>query len=380
MTAKKTFTTWELRRRCAANLFKSAVLGDKHVPGNHHTNAMINGMTKAHESASVFEKTWKTWFSTDFRSTPQAKSIEILDEIARDIVPDSSVISSFDLPRHPRFYSELARGGLMSRLIEPTESSDPITTLIGRANEYEPISAFHLHFDALDAAFWFEDCGKTPWVVITAIAANRVLELLFDRWSPRHGLLYKEFASDFSINWDAADDEKRSEIRESCARFTPDLFDHFMRPGARPNWGLVCFSTDISSLHIYKLLFAISADPAFLNERRLPIWSLDLSTAALAMHALAWTDRYNTMATGHPEELYYWSAFHSIYFSLEPLDDFEIGVASALSPARWQDSPIPQFRQASEIYSALLEVCGMTPAEVLETAMTARDEHPLIYK
>lgn len=369
-----------LRRKGAANFFKSVVLGAKNVAGKHQTQAMINAMPTQFATAAFFDKTWKTWFGKGFQSSPQDKSVAVMDQIARVMQSVSPDFDRFQLPSHPHFYAELSRGGLMARLLQPTEAADRLAVLIARANEYEPLSALHLHFDALDAAAWLDGFGELPWVAVTSVAARRILELLHDRWGPRHGSLYDSFESDFSFDWRTASPEKKREIREFTARFKPDLFSYWMKPGVRPDWNSVGYSRDIAADHTYKLLFAFAADPKFLNERRLPIWSLDLATASLAMHALAWVDRYNTMASGGPEELHYWCALHAIFFAVEPIDTFEVGAALECSPANWQQESLSCLIRARESYHSLLHSLDISPLEISAAVTNVRRQHPLIYR
>lgn len=369
-----------LRRKGAANLFKSVVLGAKNVAGKHQTQAMINAMPKQFATAAIFDKSWKTWFGNGFQSSPQDKSVAVMDQIARVMQSVSPDFDRFQLPSHPHFYAELSRGGLMARLLQPTEAADRLAVLIARANDYEPVSALHLHFDAIEAAAWFDAFGDVPWAVVTAVASRRILELLHDRWGPRHGSLYDRFESDFSFEWRMADSEKKREIREFTARFKPDLFDYCMKPGVRPDWNFVGCSRDIAADHVYKLLFALAADPKFLNERRLPIWSLDSATASLAMHGLAWVDRYNTMALGGPEELHYWSALHAVFFTVEPFDYFEIGPAVGCSSANWQQESLSCLMRARESYHSLLHSLDISPQQISAAVMNVRRQHPLIYR
>ena len=104
----------------------------------------------------------------------------------------------------------------MAQMLEFSESSDPVQLLMRRAQEYQPISPLHLHFDAMDVAGWHQDHGKVSWAAVAAIAADRILQLLGDRWSPRSGVAYSEFRSNLSLKWAAADEFQISLI-DGCS-------------------------------------------------------------------------------------------------------------------------------------------------------------------
>ncbi|TXT29782.1 MAG: hypothetical protein FD131_2248 [Rhodocyclaceae bacterium] len=250
-----------------------------------------------------------------------------------------------------------------------------------RAQEYQPISPLHLHFDAIDAAGWHQDFGGLPWSVVAAIASDRILQLLDDRWSPRSGEVYGGLSSDFSLKWAKADESRREEIRRSQANISPVLFELQMRRGASPDWQRLGVSSDIPYEHVYKLLFALAADPAFLVEDRLQAWFLDLATSALAMHALAWTDRYNTMALGMPPELQYWVAFHEIFFNpdIAEIDYRSIAYVMECWPADWSEGSATVLVNARKSYSDLLGDLGLEPSDICAGLLKTRDQRPLIF-
>lgn len=372
-----------LRTRCAINTFKHCVLGDKHVPRVHQTQAILNSVPEWVQMCSIFDKSWKSWFSAEHPKIPQAGKIDILDELSSSFPQLGLIANGYDETVPENFFGDMVRGGLMKLLLKPTQSDNPLSILIGRANAYEPISALHLHLDAIDVAARNTDARDVPWDIIVAVAATRLLELLAERWGPRSGYVYKRFISDFKLRWDVADQNGKDEIRTYWKRCRPDPFDRLMQAGATPNWEKVGIKSDIAPIHIYKLLFALAADPQFLVAERLRVWSLDLATAALAMHALAWIDRYRTMALGKPAELFYWAAFWEIFFCDDPLEDEkrEIGLAMLQSDAQWGGGSFRLFVEAREIYRTILEAAGISPNEVYALVRYVRDvAHPLAFE
>ncbi len=243
------------------------------------------------------------------------------------------------------------------------------------------MSPLHLHFDAIDAAGWHQNYGDLPWSVVAAIASDRILQLLGDRWSPRAGEVYAGFCSDFSLKWAKADELKREEMRRSEANMMPNLFEHRMKLGASPDWQLLGASPDIPHEHIYKLLFALAADPDFLVEDRLSAWSLDLATSALAMHALAWTDRYKTMALGMPPELQYWVAFHEIFFNPDISEIDHRSIASVMEswPAAWSQGSATVLVNARNAYANLLGDLGLELGHACAGLLKTRMKRPLIF-
>lgn len=250
-----------------------------------------------------------------------------------------------------------------------------------RAQEYQPASPVHLHFDAMDAAGWHEDCGSVPWSMAAAIAADRILQLLDDRWSPRSGSVYAGFSSDLSLKWAASNEVQRDEIRRSFDRMRPNPFEQRMTCQPSPDWRRLGVSPDIPYEHVYKLLFALAADPSFLVEDRLQAWALDFATSALAMHAMAWRDRYKTMALGAPPELQYWAAFHEIFFNPDISEIDYRSIASVMEswPAAWSQGSATVLMNARNAYAALLDDLGLEPRDACAGLLKTRVERPLIF-
>lgn len=369
-----------LRFKFAINYFKSLLLGDKHVSGRPQSESVLDAINDLSCSPPLSERAWHDWFFKDDR-IPQPGKIEALDRVATALSnADRSLFHSPGILPNG-FFKALVHGGLMDSLLAPTKSKNILHTLIGRANDYEPLTPIHLHFDAIEAASWIAGFKDLPWVAPVTVAAQRVLELLDERWSPRHGSLYATFKSDLRIQWDMTGPQERAAIRDTFAGWRPDPFERLMRPGAAPNWMKTGCDPDIAPNHIYKLLFGLAADPGFLVEDRLHAWALDLSTASLAMHALAWTDRYNTMAHQVTDELLYWGAFHDIFFNSAPLeaDSWNLLPAMMGCNANWDAASAEVFQSAREIYRRGLSGGGTSAEEVISVAMQARTRYPLVY-
>jgi hypothetical protein len=330
----------------------------------------------------IADRTWQSWFSSR-PPIPKPSKISCLDQYIAQIKASGQAMRTEGISpdfRHG-YFCELVHGGLMAQMLVTTEASNPVRMLMRRAQEYQPASPLHLHFDAMEAAGWHHDYGDVPWSMVAAIAAHRVLQLLDDRWSPRSGSVYSGFCSDLTLKWSEADEQRRGEIRRTLAKMRPDPFERLLACGASPDWRRLGVSSDVSHEHVYKLLFAFAADPDFLVKDRLSAWSLDLATSALAMHALAWTDRYNTMALGMPPELHYWVAFHEIFFNSDLIELNHWSIASAMEnwPADWPEGSTAVLVNARSVYSTLLKDLGLAPGQVCAGLFKTREERPLIF-
>lgn len=366
----------KIRFRAARNQFKLLVLRGRHEPNEPQTVSLLREL--ADLGADIADRTWQDWFGSQSRK-PQISMIRRLDEYATQLTKRCPAAQGEGI--RAGYFHDLVYGGLMQRMLASTEAANPVYTYMQRAQEYMPTSLLHLHFDAMDAAAWHMNYGDVPWTVIAAIAADRIQQLLSERWSPRSGSVYATFRSDLNIKWAAADEAQRQAIKESLAQIMPDLFEVHMRSGAWPDWARLGVSADSPHEYIHKLLVAIAATPEFLVEDRLEAWSLDLATSALAMHALAWPNRYETMALGAPPELLYWAALYEIFFESEPgeIDCWSLGGVLADWPADWSEHTAATFQNARQTYSALLWGLGLKPGDVCAGLLNTREQWPLVY-
>lgn len=370
-----------LRLRVAVNLFKSIVLGDLHVAGRPQTSAVFEAIAKTVGECALSDRTWQSWFS-DNPCVPKIEKIKVLDTLAASMfqVPGKKcVAANRSLPVRP--FSELVHGGLVRRLLAPSKSKQTLPMLIARATDYEPLSPLHLHLDAIEVDALVDGLGEVPWVAVKAIGAQRILEILADRWGPRHGTVYSELSSDLRLEWDAASPEDRTKIREYCSKFKPDLFEHYMRKVPQPDWPKIGVEADVSPLHIYKVLFSLAGDPEFLVADRLEAWSLDLATSAFAMHALAWTDRYTTFGAHVTDEMMFWGAFDQLLFEPEPpdLDDWDLQGAMAYCNVEGDIAAYEMLLRGRDRYRLELDELGVSAAHVRSTAMRATHVHRLVY-
>jgi len=374
--------TQSLRLRVTINAFKKYLLGNKHLPGIAQVGDVFEEL-KIDGTKLISEETWKNWFKNKYDSTKITKA-ENLDLLAKECITIKTEddCEAGRLPDH--YFKELCFGGLISELLDTTKSKaeHKRDLLIERANNYTPISLLHLHLDAVEVNTITKNFHDVSWNEVLEIASRRILEILFDCWGPRYGQFYSNFSSSLKLKWDEADENERKQIREFYSRFQPDIFEEKMQPGAEPDWGLIGISDDVAPQHIYKALFAMAADAEFLVEDRLEAWASSLAIAALAMHALAWSDRYTVLGFQVTEEMIFWGALSLLFFNSETDDVDSKHLRSAMKrcQAEWDERAFDVFTAARKTYYDELADCGTSFQDIMWIVKTAKNVHPQIYR
>lgn len=382
-TVEAQSSTAMLRLKVATNYFKRMLLGDLHIAGKAQTSTVFKALAKKLEENVLSDRTWSSWFSNTLK-IPKREKIKVLDTLAAlslRVNKINGLVKSEDaLPAGT--FSEMVHGGLVNHMMAPTKSKNPLYTLAERAENYHPLSALHLHLDAIEIGALSDGFADVPWTTVKAIGAQRILTILAGRWGPRYGSVYSELSSDLRLEWEAADTEKRSQLRDAYARFKPDRFNEVLNGKASPDWNRIGVNDDVSAEHIYKVLFALAADTDFLVADRLDAWFIDLATSALAMHALGWADRYNIFGFHITEEMIFWGAFDEVLFGSElpESNNRELFAAMTRCNAEWTEASFEMFLRAREMYQATLIEFGVSAHEVISVAMHATKIHPLIYR
>lgn len=370
-----------LRLTYAINKFKHLLLDGLHVAGKDQSDSVFKKIRELFQREPLCERTWQNLFVKSGNVTHQPGTIGAMDEIGERFLHGSRQFSGIEGPALNGYFSNFVRGGLITEMTNKTKSKNVTDILISRASRYQPRTPIHLHFDAIEVAAWAEDFKGVSWESVTRIAAQRILDILAHRWGPRQGYLYAEFSSSFRLQWEVADSNERARIQAGLAGIRPNPFERLMESGARPHWPTVGCDTDIASPHIYKLLFALASEPEFLVADRFQAWALDLATAALAMYALAWTNRYTTMGVQICDEKLFWMALDKVYFDAEPFDadGYELLPAMERCQASWSADSLNCFKEARKYYLDVLSQGGISAREVRQCAMSATDRHPLVY-
>src|SRR5690606_16235045 len=100
------------------------------------------------------------------------------------------------------------------------------------------------------------------------------------------------FASGLRLRWNAASEDGKVLLREKYSLVPGAYFEPRLKAVPVPKWSSIGVSGDLVAEHIHRALLAMAADPSFLVGRRKRAWAFGLASSALAMHALAWSDRY----------------------------------------------------------------------------------------
>ena len=362
-----------MRQRAGINHFKKVLLGNKHCPGEPQTRLVMNEIERLLETSTLDPRTWQNWFHPE---PPRARSdaIACLDQCAAEL-PNLGT-------KRRNFYQELMVGGLVRQLLKPTQSKSPESALRQRAREYIPITNLHLHFDAVDVAALAVGNGSVDWETLKAIAAERLMELLHLLWSPRAGRIYSTFSSDLKLSWDISSDSERVEMRRVLDSFSPPAFDAWMDKPPRPDAETLSDLRDLSASQVHRILFGLAADTEFLRADRLEAWSLDLSSATLALHAFAWANRYEIFVHHVEPEAIYLDALESLFYrdgDAEDLLQF-LSRAHELGRVAWTPGSYEKLVCARSTYEAFLSDLGVSPAMVSAAIMGCEAAHPIIVK
>lgn len=376
------FPIRHLRQPMALNLFKIHLLGDRHVPGHAQTEDVLSALSAIGMEVTIDPRTWVGWFGSDARRA-RGDSLSVLDKAFVRINQTDGLPHLFKIRPDLMCFYKMIDGGLSKELLEPTASKKPRYQILQKAEDYQPISKWHLHIDAIEAMALAEPNGDLDWETLKEIAAARVMGYLHDRWNPRDGSIYANLSSDFSIEWSNADKSEREKIRNEMARFKPDLFPHFMNLPAIPDWASLNIEIDIGANQMHKLLFAMAADEKFLVADRFDAWALDLATAALAMFARAQVDQRKTFRASLLPDFLYWEAFEVIFFRDEECERavFDaIEHAFEFSGAHFSIRSFELLVRAGALYKSALAKLGVSHVKVAELTSRCLEMHPIVYR
>lgn len=360
-----------LRTKFALNHFKRLLLGnDLHIPRRAQKTAIFRKLAKHTVESEFNDRTWCTWFSAP-QIIPKVENIKELDRLASKF-PVISKHGLDDKKLPPKYFDNMVHGGLVRKMLKASKAKHPLIALISNAEEYQPVSALHLHLDAIEICALSVGHGKISLDKVKQVGAERILTLLAERWGPRHGTIFSELSSDLRLAWNAATPAKQSDIRNGYARLTPNVFEKHLKDRAIPDWRIAGIESDISPLHIYKALFSLAADTKFLVADRLETWALDLATAALAMYTLAWTEYEATLGKGLGNESSFWIAFRNLFFNTESINLKNYDIKEAMDRCRsdWNMESFDIYKNARSTYLTELTAVGTSAEEVYNIAMS----------
>lgn len=369
-----------LRQHLAINQFKRQLLGAGHEPGRPQTREVLAALERAGQDADLIDpRTWESWFSNSPRLA-HPRTIRRLERVASEIDALTGAMRSQAMEKSQDFRG-LIEGGLVSELQAPTRSKRPLHVLIGRASDYKPSSAWHLHLDAIECCMIVDEIAGVTWENARTIASERVLDILHSRWNPRHGSVYRQLRSGLKLKWDMADDAQREDIRRSYARWRPSPMDKLLDELPSPRWAEVPVESDIARVHAHRLLFSLAYDHEFLVADRFEAWALDLATATLALFGVAWSDRYASMGVKGMSEATYLKALAYLFFeeiSDDERSDALIHVMGSLAD-EWPTRSLETLIAAGSWYRTELRLRGTTEERVWGMALMCVKVRPLCY-
>lgn len=294
----------DLRIRLAVNHFKRLLLGGSHVPGRAQADAVFEALEKrAWQFAPrhlltnpkfdalgqlgfrLTRRSWESWFSSNPR-VPKRSKMAALDLAAGAMLRWRRPADNTDLVLPDNFYVAAVHGGILAELLADTEASaPPLELLWSRARRYRPVSAWHLHLDALQVRAFSGEWKGIPSCSVVEIAALRILEELHRLWRPNSGSVYESFTAISGGFWDLSAEDARALHQQQKAQSA--TVESLFGGDRQPSWLCIGVDADTPSMHAHRMLFAIGADRPFTQDDRLAAWAMDLATAALAAIALA---------------------------------------------------------------------------------------------
>lgn len=361
-----------LRLRAGVNHFKMRLLGGRHVAGQAQTQLVMDELSQSSSIGGLAPRTWASWFE---QVPPRARmgTIAGLDRCASSISPQIAVGRDF--------YQRLIAGGLVQRLLAPTESKFPESVLRQRAAEYVPLTSLHLHLDAMEVASLSVGNGAVAWDVVKMIATSRVAEILHLLWNQRSGLIYSAVASDIT---DEAEPETNSTEVDSDSS-SQVQFSRVLRAWEgkprRPQAEAFAGQWDVSAMQVYRTLLALAADVHLLRGKVLEAWSLDLASAALMLHSSAWVKKHEVFTHENAPETIYLDALQSVYFRTASLEETVELLARVHEHGgfAWTLESYGKILFAQSAYRAALNELSISPALVEAAYHGCEDAHPLTF-
>lgn len=360
-----------LRLRMGVNHFKKCLLGDRHVPGQAQTQLVMDELSQSSSSAMLASRTWASWFE---QAPPRARrgTIATLDQCA----------SSFS--RSPAggqdFYQELILGGLVQRLLAPTESKSPEFVLWQRAAEYIPQTSLHLHMDAIEVSGLSVGNGAVNWDVVKMIATSRITEILHLLWNHRSGRMYSVLSHDVSEAGELAAGHFSAHAETPSHTELDQIFHAWESRPRKPKKEAIAGQRGLSAAQVHRTLLALAADVELLQGRTFEAWWLDLASAALALHSSTWVHRYEVFTDPEEPEVIYLDALQSVYFRSTTLEEtvrFLVEI-HALGAFPWTSESYAKILLAQCAYRTALSELALSPALVEAGYLSCEARHPLV--
>lgn len=362
-----------LRQRISINHFKLNLLGSQHIPNDPQTSLVLNAMSASGIEDGLDPRTWRGWFSSNPRLA-RSDAVSLLDECSQNT---ASQASNSKCSAGDTFYKDLMLGGLFERVIRSEKPIYNSFDLMERISKYSPASTLHLHLDALDAAAISDGIGAIDWEKTKLIFAERVMDILYQLWSPRTGVAYKAlyFLEDLGKR-----PQQNNDSSYSLSQM--DMFEEFWKRFYMPDYSVFQDVRDLPSSHIHCVLLALASDADYLHGRRFETWSLDLASAGLALHAASWAKRYEIFGGNFEPEAIYCEAFELLFFRDGPVENIEQALLEVrdVGQLKWTDKSFEILLAARNYYREFLFQRGVSPGEVISIMDSVETAHPMIYE
>lgn len=328
------------------------------------------------EEPKLTEETVESWAKPNPPKPSGAKLRELDRLLSCDLTALSRDCVELDDDRLG-FYESMVRGGLLARMGVKGDGVATLDRARSRSLGYRPISALHLHLDAIELCAWSgQQFKEEKWAQYKALAATRILELLFDRWNARTGAMYTAVP-------EQAQGVDQSSVSKRLIEQSPLFEGVLSRLASRPAAKYLSPFEQTSPLQVQNILLNLSKDRQFLRGSRLDAWALDFVTAGLAQFALAWCDRYQTLGSGTlREEMHCWAGVQSAFFTEDDLPTvmwrFGLEHPDALTAADVKD--YQRLRDARRSYQELLRMHGVRSEQVNALVSSQWMNHPIAYQ
>lgn len=366
-------------RQCATiNFFKLVAMERQHLPNESQVKEISLLFEEVRRAGVLDVRTWRSWFPPDCRKARSDAVIELDRFIdARIRFSQSNISDNHDACD---FFQSLIQGGLVGELLEPTQSKHPLSTIRLRALEYKARSTVHLHFDAIEAAELSASNGVVSWEDLKKIAAEKIMQVIHERWNPRSGTMYVGNSSVMKFKWYSTVSVQEYSGDNSIDAITAMIDAATQVHYPAPNWNERPVFNDIEPPHIHRLLLAMLLHKDFLIGDRFGEWVLDLVSSALALYARAWPDRYKIFVFTLEPEAYFWSTFRSLFFDDDIVSDKRLSEMLYLIGLESDEEDLNYLREARKWYHWFLRQLGLTPAEVIEAVNHCSRVRPIIFE
>ncbi len=377
MDAKTSQMTHQLRLRAGVNHFKHMVLGQAHVANEPQAALVMDRVPQGLGIRGLDSRTWSSWFA-DPLPNPRPSAVDCVDLW----VEKGGFERAYGFRDQRHFYRELITQGLGNVLLKPLKSRDPEMAARVRVAEYVPASALHLHLDAIEIVGLSSCNGAVSCETLQVMGAERIMQLLHDRWNVRSGWIYPLLSSDLALHLSQVSEEEGAELKRTLDQFKPSAFGPLLKKTPFPVLCAFADQRDLGPSQVHQTLLAIAGDGSFLQGDRMEAWCIDLASSCLALHAQTWANRPVRNARRIESETIYLAALEALLFAELNEDDLGelIGQVNVVGRFDWSADVYDTLVRAREHYHQLLRLYGLTTHDVWGEALRNESLRPCVIR